>query len=254
MKYLSITLMLVLGLIVSANLGAASLSAYRVYLDTEQRVSKFLVRNKSNVSEDCTVAFDYHAYQNAGTAKSLTKEEKKVFIDQALRNIRYSPRQFTIAPRSHQFIAFTYRPQLIPIANEQRVYMHLRCVKEETKGLSILNPTLVQSIPIIIRNDRQSELFTDIGFSNITWNNGTLKFDLTISGTRSSFGDLIKVNLKTGEEKTLNKNIGLYPEMNYRPFTYSIAPEELNHTQILFKENTNFGGEKILAIKLSEAI
>jgi hypothetical protein len=218
---------------------AVSISTYRIYLDSEHREQKFMVKNSSSDQEKCEIAFDYMAYAEGGTeVKVLSSEERVALSAPAVKRARYSPRQFTIQPKTTQYVAFSYHRQINDKPSEYRTYANIKCLPEAgdvTEGIT-LSPTIVHSVPLIIRTGKPSDLEVNLVFSQIKTQVNNITFRLEHQGNRSVYGDLKLINDKGDTLKLLQKNVVIYPEMKYKDFAFSLADITEKNLLIEFQE------------------
>lgn len=238
------SIILAIGLLLSFGSHTASISAYRVYLDPENRTNKFMVTNNSNHIEKCEIKFSYVKYDEYANALALTDIEKTALSQPALSRIRYSPKNFSIDPREVQYITFAMKRRINEEPNEYRTYFNLRCVNDSHSEQSpnnrfTIKPVLVHSVPLIVRTGK---LNAKLSFDNVTRANSSVSFQLTRTGERSVFGD-IKLYTASGEEiSTLSRSVVLYPEMKYKEFNFSLSGYEDKKLKLVFEEKLKYGG------------
>ena len=229
---------------------AASLSTYRIYLDESKRSDKFIVHNRNSAEEQCNVDFGYRAYLDKGQVKKLTREEERQLAQPALERVRYSPKSFTLKPGAYQYIAFKYRPKIGEDSSENRSYMYLRCAKTEKKQGALVVPSIVHSIPLIVRNDRKDSLQVDVKFENVQKFRKSASFDLTVSGTRSAFGDIVAIDKAGKELAVVQSNVSLYPEMKSRSLSVNLGRYADDTVRLMYRENRNYGGTETFYVDL----
>lgn len=235
-----------LSCLVSVQSWASSISTYRIYLDGDNRQQKFIVKNSNAVPEKCDLSFGYMAYKENGEIKPLSKDEQTLLSTPALQRFRYSPQEFTIAPKSFQYIAFTFRRQINDVPAEYRTYANIKCllIENEVKTGVNLKPTIMHSVPLIVRSGRASELSANLTFSQISHQENEITFRLDHQGNRSVFGDINLVNAKGEKLKLLQRNVVLYPEMKYKDFAFSLGGFTGDNLQIEFEETGNFNNKQ----------
>jgi len=225
---------------------AASLGTYRIYLDSENRQQKFIVKNNSEIPEKCDISFSYMAYKESGEVKKLSKEEQSAQSAPALKRLRYSPKQFTIKPKSFQYIAFNYRRQINDTPAEHRTYANIQCAKLDErvkKGIS-LKPTIMHSVPLVIRTGKSKDLNANLVFSQVKQQKNNIAFRLEHQGSRSVYGDLNLVNAKGEMLKVLQRNVVIYPEMKFKDFAFSLAKFDKKNMKIAFQETGTYSNIK----------
>ena len=241
-------------LLLSLHTQAASISTYRIYLDNDNRQQKFMVRNASAIPEKCDISFSYMAYEENGQAKKLSKEQQDALSTAALNHLRYSPSQFTIEPKSSQYIAFNYRRQINDAPAEYRTYVNIKCISldDQTKQGISLTPTIMHSVPLVIRSGRPTELDANLTFTNIERKEDTIAFRLQHQGTRSVYGDLYLVSDKGEKRNLLQRNIVIYPEMQYKDFAFSLKDVNDKNLRIEFQETGTYSNNKQFVLPLTE--
>jgi hypothetical protein len=217
---------------------AASISTYRIYLDSENRQQKFMVRNRDSIQEQCEISFDYMAYTEGGENKKLGQEERDALSEPAKKRLRYSPKKFSIKPKSTQYVAFSYHRQVNDAPAEYRTYANIKCLKDAadvTEGIN-LSPTIVHSVPLVIRTGRRTDLVAELTFTNIEQQANSIAFRAELKGSRSVYGDFNLVDANGNKLSLLQKNVVIYPEMKYKDFAFSFAGFTNKNMKIEFQE------------------
>jgi hypothetical protein len=243
----ALTLVLLIGSSFSSQ--AVSLTSYRLYLDDNNRTESFIVFARGNVPEKCSLQLKHFNFDDNGNM-SLDKGEN-IPDNSSAPWIRFSPKNFTVQPRTPQTIRFTMRRKPNTAANEYRSYLAVSrkdVVNEVEKATAADRPTvtvqpnLVQNVPIIVRT---GPLVATAQFDDIEIKNGTITANLKRSGARSLYGRLSLVNNKTDEEYRYFSSLSIYPETSTHQFNFSIkgdAIPPLEDLALLFVENENYGG------------
>jgi hypothetical protein len=242
--------------LISIQSSAASLGTYRIYLDSENSQQKFMVKNDSATPEKCDVSFSYMAYDGKGGVKKLSNTEQAALSEPAIKHLRYSPRQFTIKPKSSQYIAFSYRRQINDKSAEYRTYANIQCIEVDTrlqKGIT-LKPTIMHSVPLVIRTGKTSDFDVSIAFTRIKQIKNNINFRLTHQGNRSVYGDLNLVDAAGDKVKVLQRNVVIYPEMKYKDFDFSLAGFNNKNMNIVFKETGKYNAKKLFTLPLAGAL
>ncbi len=231
----------------------ASLTTYRIYLDNNNRTESFIIFAKGNVPEKCSLKLRHFNFDDVGNM--TVPEDESVPDNSSVPWIRFSPKHFTVQPRTPQSIRFTMRRKPNTEANEYRSYLAVSCKgvkenvqKESTPGRPsvTVQPRLVQNIPIIVRT---GPLQATAQFEDITIKGGTVSASLTRQGERSIYGRLSLFNNKTDKELTFTSGISLYPETTTFKFNLSIKAEDMPKIEDLtlkFVEDENYGGSLII--------
>ncbi|AGH45409.1 hypothetical protein [Paraglaciecola psychrophila] len=244
---------IILSILFSMQSEAASVGTYRIYLDSEHRQQKFMVKNNSADHEKCNISFDYMAYEEGGgEVIKLSSEEKVALSTPATKRLRYSPRQFTIKPKSAQYVAFNYKRQINDNPAEYRTYANIKCLKVDPlvkEGLN-LTPSIMHSVPLVIRTGKSTDLEANLVFSQIKQLANRVAFRLEHQGNRSVYGDLHLINANGDKLKLLQKNIVIYPEMKYKNFNFSLAGFNSKNMKVVFQETGNYSAIKQFSLPL----
>lgn len=226
-----------------------SLTSYRLYLDDNNRSESFIIFAKGNVPEKCTLKLKHFNFDDVGNM-TLHKDEK-IPDNSSKPWIRYSPKNFTVQPRSPQTIRFTMRRKPNTEANEYRSYLAVSCkdvkeeiIKENTSGgpTVTVQPNLVQNVPIIVRT---GPLQATAQFDDIEVKDGVVSANLKRTGERSVYGRLSLVNNKTGKEYRYLSSLSVYTETSTYNFKFGVKGDNMPKVEDLalrFVENENYGG------------
>jgi len=243
---------IILSCLISIQSGAASLGTYRIYLDSENKQQKFIVKNNSQTPEKCEISFSYMSYTDSGIVVKQSKSEQAILSESAIKRLRFSPRQFTIKPKSFQYVAFNYRRQINDTPAEHRTYANIQCLKVDTEikeGIS-LKPTIMHSVPLVIRTGKTTDLDAKLVFSQIDQQTNSITFRLTHQGNRSVFGDLNLIDAKGDKLKVLQQNVVIYPEMKYKDFSLSLGNFTNKNMRIAFQEKGKYSNNKQFSLPL----
>jgi len=230
---------------------SASLGTYRIYLDEQNRQQKFPLINKSNIPEKCTISFKNRRYDESGEPLQLTPEQEAAYSKEALDRIRYSPRTFTIAPRTTQNIMFSYRRKLNDTAGEMRTYAAFRCEKEQViETENTLTPALELVVPLVVRTGKVKDLSAELQLVKVDKKDKFSTFRLAHAGNRSLYGDMSLVSDNGEEVHEIRKNAVVYPDMKH--IDVNIPNQYLNakNVQFQFKEKGRFSDNQTILIKL----
>jgi hypothetical protein len=229
---------IILSCLISMQGWAASISTYRIYLDSEHREQKFMVKNRGIIQEKCDISFDYVAYSEGAENKKLSDDEKTALSAPAIKRLRYSPRKFSIQPKSTQYIAFTYKRQINDEPAEYRTYVNIKCIAQSAPGVVGINlsPTIVHSVPLIIRTGKSTDLTTDLVYSQIKQQQNRITFRLENQGERSVYGNINLVDANGDMLELLQKNLVIYPEMKYKDFSFSFSSPISKNMKVEFQE------------------
>ena len=220
------------------------MSAFRIYLDDNQRDSTFLLSNSEATSQECNLFLHHYNYNDQG--KLFEYEDQQVPKNSAKDWLRFSPKHFILTPTNSQKVRFSLRRKVKAKAAEYRSFLVVDCgveKKNTTQHLVNIKPKLIHNVPIIVR---VGKLKVDVEFSDITVNNDVVKFKLKRKGNRSIYGDIALINKKTDQKVTFQNSLSIYPESSHTNFSFAtqgINPKDL---QLQFIENTDFGGDKVI--------
>lgn len=218
---------------------AASLTTYRIFLDSQNPQTKFKVKSSSGFPEKCDIHFTYRAYEDGGTVKKLTPEQEKEFLTPALARFRYSPKSFTLQPKTTQYVTFRYRRLPNDQAEEYRTYANIACFEQDPivpKGVINLKPALVHAVPMVIRTGNPRQLDLDLTFDNVSKTKDGVSFDTVVSGNRSIFGDLWLVDKDDNRVEVLQRNAVVYQDMGKRHFSFRFAQNIEQGQKVIFEE------------------
>jgi P pilus assembly chaperone PapD len=247
-------LITVVFLVLLSNLvNAASFGTYRIYLDSDNSQDKFIVKNNTVFPEQCKVSFSYVLYKENGEVIKLTESEQNKLSKAAVDRFRFSPRQFTIQPKSFQYVTFKYRRQINDSTAEHRTYVNYRCIpvkdKPQQTGVN-LSPLIAHSIPLVLRTAPLNKMTLQLSFSNIQKLDKSVSFRLQHSGNRSFVGDILLMTEDGQELQTLQRNFAFYPEMKYKDLTFSLGAHHNIKVKIIFQESSLYGGNATFELNL----
>jgi hypothetical protein len=243
-KYsLSIGLMFVSTLSVANNV---SLSTQRIYLDQETPNANFVIRNRDNASQECSLGLTYFQFDEHGSMLPYDG----VTPPNAAENIaRYSPKRFNIEPNSKQTVRFTLRRKRDIPAIEHRSYITVSCkniitsdsVKVDDGLASIsIRPQLQHNIPLIVR---PKPLTATLQFSDVILDNNRLSFNLHRQGPRSVYGKVKLVDLSSGKTVSESGNFAIYHETKLKSLHMAVPKGlSLNSLKLEFNESKQEGG------------
>jgi P pilus assembly chaperone PapD len=173
----------------------------------------------------------------------------------------YAPRRVTLAPHEPQSIRIAARPPQGLADGEYRVHLLFRAVPDPTpvtaatdqsaKGLRLeLTPIYGVTIPVIVR---LGNLKVQAAISNVELERKDGKpaigLDLSRSGTRSTFGEVLVLKPGVKEPIAIQKGVAVYTEIGTRRV---IVPVDENYTgaiagpvTVQYIETYQDGNEKI---------
>jgi P pilus assembly chaperone PapD len=150
--------------------------------------------------------------------------------------IVYAPRRVTLAPHEPQSIRIAARPPQGLPDGEYRVHLLFRAIPPATpvtassptegKGLQLqLIPVYGVTIPVIVR---LGNLEAKAGISNVALEKSdgkpAISLDLSRSGTRSTFGELLVLKPGVKDPIAMLKSVAVYTELGNRHVTIPVDP------------------------------
>ncbi len=153
----------------------------------------------------------------------------------ALAMVRYAPRRITLLPGQPQAVRISVRPPEGLPDGEYRVHMSFRAIppalpaeaEASDGGVSIrLVPVYGITIPVIVRKGQLDAAATLANPRIVTGPQGAyLELDMTRSGSRSTYGELIGKSAR-GEVIFDLKGIAIYPEVTRRAARVPLSAEQ----------------------------
>ncbi|MBU2917120.1 hypothetical protein KO505_03970 [Psychrosphaera sp. F3M07] len=215
-----------------SNVSAASLGAFRIYLDEDNRHKKFPIRNSSNTPEVCEIKFNNRRYDGIGGVKKLTVEEQEQLSKAPLDRLKYSPKTFMIDPNSTRYISFSYRRVPNDNSNELRTYAVFSCRKQQSsvEGQGVFSALLDLAVPVVIRTGDSKDYSVDLSLEVDKRTSEKFTVNLIHNGTRSIYGDVYLVNEDGERLLKLKKSAVLYSDM--KQLNLSIPAEYSSHKGI----------------------
>ncbi|WP_448567978.1 fimbria/pilus periplasmic chaperone [Thalassotalea ganghwensis] len=228
-----------------ANVG---ISTYRLYLDPAHDNEDFIVTNKLDRPQKCSLGFLHYQYDESGNINDMPL--KTTPENSASKLVRLSPKHFTIEAKQRQTVRFTLRRKKDTLPVEHRAFVTVNCIPQKTaaeenatksdKNLARfkLSPQLVHNIPLVIRPKR---LQASVKFEDVRIENETLFFNLVRSGERSVYGKIKLLDKNTSEILKESRNLVMYPETINKSFEMKIGTNyALNDIVIQFTEPDHF--------------
>lgn len=221
---------------------AVGISAYRIYLDSENPTTSFNIYNRDVKAQDCQLQLTHYNFD--ANSEIFNVPNGEIPENSAQDWIRFSPREFQLTPANAQTIRFTLRRKANAESKEYRSYLVVDCgaalSPDEQDNLVNIKPKLLHNVPIIVRNGK---LNADIHVANIQQEGEFLSFTVERRGNRSFYGDVELIN-KNNDELIANKTgFSIYPESERFPFKLPILDIPLSQIKIRVIENPNYGGD-----------
>lgn len=231
---------------VNANVGV---STYRLYLDSEQSSENFIITNRLNASQKCSLGINHYTFDQQGEMGNYDGDVLPQYAAEKL--MRFSPKNFTIPAKKAQTVRFSLRRKKGTDNIEHRAFLSVRCKEELPKNNDTIkdsdelirlsfSPVLEHNIPLIVRPQR---LMATAEFANVKMHKALLTFDLKRTGKRSLIGKVQLIDKNSGELLTESKQFVIYIETTRKSFELDVDAEyRLKDIMIKFIEDTNYGG------------
>lgn len=247
-RFLTLTSVFIASAVLSFSSHAVSISAYRIYLDAENRSSSFVIFNREVESQECSLKLRHYNFDDAS---QMSKYEGDTLPDNSAKEwIQYSPRKFVLTPAHSQTVRFTLRRKANATDGEYRSYLVIDCGAElaagadaRTESLVSIKPKLMHNVPIIAR---VGELDAKVSIEDIQVKEKGLAFVIKRTGSRSIYGDIELVNKRTNKVVSFQKGFSIYPESSKYAFVLSREGVDAADLKIRFVENENYGGDIVL--------
>ncbi len=232
---------MVISLSASAGVGISTL---RVYLDNEQSEQNFIVYSKDPKRQDCTLFIKHYEVAEDGNLISLAED----FTPQnsAKQLIRFSPKTFSLGGAKSQSVRFRMRRKPNVEAAEFRAFLAVDCIfdqselaKERGDVQYGLVPRLRHNIPIIVRT---AKLEASVEFADIKVSDDAIGFSVKRQGTRSLYGRVELIDMRSNKIISKNTHFVLYPETPQKIVSFSTKGVSSEHLSIRFVENPKEGG------------
>ena len=217
----------------------------------------------SNIGSEAAtyrIALELRRMDEDGDINDVPEAEANATEQAGLGMVRYAPRRITLLPGQPQSVRISIRPPEGLADGEYRVHMSFRAVPPAipaeqagdapATGVSIkLIPVYGITIPVIFRKGRLEATATLANPHLVTGDRGTfLELDMTRSGSRSVYGELIGKNAK-GDTVFDLKGVAVYPEINRRVARVPLSPEQVvqlkGPVRIEYRELPENGGQLI---------
>jgi len=215
-----------------AGIGDLLVAPTRVVLDGRRGTEVIL----NNIGEDVAT------YRVTAELRRMTPDGKLVDVTEpnagekaAQEMLLYAPRRITLPPNQPQAIRLSARaPEGLP-DGEYRVHMLFRAIPpatpvvqptgEKPKGVQFkLTPVYGVTIPVIVR---LGNLEAAAGIANVQLDKSGGKpeigFDLTRTGTRSTYGEVRVLKAGVKDPIALQKGIAIYTEVGKRHVSVPVA-------------------------------
>lgn len=226
-------------------LGDINLFPKRVVIDGRRSIAQIGIYNKTNNSGDYAIDILDMAMMPDGNLVAFDKglsEEDKARVATASSFLRYSPRRVTLFGGDSQLIRIMARADAELPDGEYRSHFRVVAIPPDEGSTSIegalggdaatgigvtIRPRFGISIPIIVRIGATT---LDVGIEGVrlvTTTDGrqALAMNVTRSGTRSAFGDVVVTSAGGAKPVAVARGVGIYPEVDQRLVVVPISPE-----------------------------
>lgn len=215
----------------SAGVGDLLVAPTRLVLDG-RRGAEIVLNNVGDEPATYRISVEFRRMTPDGNLVEVpnpTAQEKA-----AADMIVYAPRRVTLAPHEPQSIRIAARPPAGLPDGEYRVHLLFRAIPPATpvapadappvKGLHLqLIPIYGVTIPVIVR---LGNLQVTAGISNVELEKKDGKpaigLDLTRSGTRSTFGEVVVLKAGVKDPIAIQKAVAVYTELGSRHVTIPV--------------------------------
>lgn len=222
---------------------ALVLNPNRIVFEGKTRKDQLIVNNPSEEKQTYRVSFENMQMQDDGKYINLQEKEKNGKYADKL--IRFSPRTFTLEPKSSQIVRLMLRKPKKLEKGEYRSHMKVSVVPK-TEAPKVRNDESVNiqiqvhygiTIPVIVRNgklDFKTKVEEFSVLDGIEDNEGKkmLQAKISRSGKRSVYGDLSLIHKSNSGEATVLKflpGVSIFTPNEYRVFDVPFdIPEDVN--------------------------
>jgi hypothetical protein len=232
---------------------AVSISAFRIYLDSDKPTTAFTIHNQDVQAQDCRLKLTHY---NFDANSDIYNVPADTIPDNSAQDwIRFSPKEFQLTPANSQTIRFSLRRKANSEPAEYRSYLVVDCgvAKKigEEESLINIKPKLLHNVPVIVRTGK---LEASIHVANVKEDNEYLSFTVERSGTRSIYADVELINKKNNEVISSQTGFSIYPESERFPFKLGRKGISLEDIKIRVTENIHFGGDLVFERDVSEIV
>ncbi len=228
-------------------MGDINLYPRRVVIGGRQRIASVGIYNKTPDEGDYEITISNMVMSPTGQIFAVDSMPEGVTAEKlqpADAMLRYSPRRVTLRGNEAQTVRIMARPPSdLPPGEYRSHFTVVSMPRDVDGGFSIdeavagegaddngigvfIRPRFGISIPVIVR---VGETTLDVNLSNpavVRAEQGPM-IGITInrSGTRSAYGDLIVTMAGQSEPVAIARGIGVYPEIDSRPYLLPLNPE-----------------------------
>ena len=211
------------------------------------------------------ISLELKRMREDGTLEEVPVENATPGERATLDMLFYSPRRVTLPPNQPQTIRLGVRPPEGLPDGEYRAHLLFRAVPdavpvapsngEPPRGVSIsLTPIYGVTIPVIIR---QGTLQATTALANPRLvpgePNPTLQFDLSRTGNRSVYGEILVVRQGSGEVLMQARGVAVYTERDHRTVALPLTPEQAaamrGPVTVRYVEDRDVGGATLAEVQ-----
>ena len=222
---------------------AISLSTFRIYLDSANSSASFVMSNREAVAQVCRLNLVHHNFDEMG---KMSKVDSAILPNNSANPwVRFSPKNFTAAPRTSQTVRFSLRRKPDTVAQEYRSYLEVYCDSAEFEaprtgtGNFSIKPRLVPNVPIIVRTGK---LETQLSMSDFYVEDEKVFFTLNRQGDRSVYGTVELINKQNNDVINRRKNISVYTETKKLKLELANDGTPVGQLAVHFVEDKRYGG------------
>lgn len=228
----------------------------RIVLDG-QRGTEVILNNIGAETATYRISLELRRMTAQGRLEDVSEEDANELEKAAKAMIRYAPRRVTLPPNQPQAIRLGVRPPQGLADGEYRAHLLFRAIPKARSvtdtsrpagGFTIaLTPIYGVTIPVIIR---QGNLKATAGIANgrmeENQNGQSFAFDLSRTGTRSTYGEIRITKPGADDPLLVARGIAVYPEIGQRkvslPLPAEIAEQMNGPISVEYYEPNNVGG------------
>lgn len=215
----------------------------RIIFDGKKRADQVLVNNPSNEQQTYRVTFENLEMLDDGRFKEIKKGTEGKFAD---KMIRYSPRTFSLEPKSSQVVRLQLRKPAKLADGEYRSHMKVSVVPkaeaptvQQKEGVNIkIQVHYGVTIPIIVRNGKLSFKTNVADFKldkQLKKKKAVAKVKIDRTGDRSVYGDLSIIYIDKNKETTVLKflpGVSIFTPNTFRTFEVQFdIPDDIDLSQ-----------------------
>ncbi|ATW05398.1 molecular chaperone [Sphingorhabdus sp. YGSMI21] len=207
----------------------------RVVLDGE-RGTEVILNNIGSETATYRISMELRRMTADGRLEDVPEDQINEIETASKAMIRYAPRRVTLPPNQPQAIRLGVRAPDGLADGEYRVHLLFRAIPKARSvteqsategGLTIaLTPIYGVTIPVIVRQGNlQATAAIANGRMEQNAEGQSFAFDLSRSGNRSTYGEIVITKPGVDEPVMVARGIAVYPEVEKRTVTLPVPPE-----------------------------